>query len=103
MAHKVTRIKESIVVIEPKHTPNWDDAAKERWLKGWAEEVVSTLRDSRQMDDNDIQAEHVYEDVCSECDRELEIEVYDGYGEDKLPHCSWCGAVIESEAATKAS
>lgn len=98
MAHRVKRLVETKVVVEPGYQPpHRDDAARTKWLKNWANELAAFFRDHRQMDVNSVNLEHVYEDVCSKCEREIEIEVYDEPGEDGLPHCSWCGAVIEGD------
>lgn len=100
MATKQLKFIETTITIEPRCPPQFkDDLAKERWYDEWWSLVFGEIRSNRELDDCDINIEHKKIDVCSECEKPFETEIYDY---DRLEHCSWCGAVIEP-ATTKES
>ena len=84
---------ETRVIVEPKEVPCWYRRTEEdrlKYLKDWADELMSFFRDHRSQDVNSVYAEPVYEVQCTGCGREWEEMIEDG-----TVYCANCGLPIE--------
>ena len=69
---------------------NPEEKAKD--LEGAVREFVEFLRDHRSQDMISLDVQRIYQDVCSGCKEQWEVERYE---DDNKLHCANCGAEIE--------
>ena len=89
---KKTIYKGLRVEMELPEFPFWvnTNSEKERYLTKWIKDFYDFLRDHRSQDLIRLSIMKQYEDICSKCGREFELDDFEKY-----LGCKWCGEELE--------